>query len=452
MFDNVLLLVADSLRRDFLTTSRIHTPSIDRLGSEGVAFTRARSPGPGTPVSMPSILSGSFPFTHGYIEITADHPVISSKLSNNGFSTAGFHSNGWCDADHGYDRGFDMLEDIDVDRSEGPLINPSRWLIRELSSGFPNFPNLTKLRRTQLMELLTRSVVDGLSKIVPDAKNDITADASEVHNRMIEWVDESTTPRFGWAQYMDTHFPYMAPNSDFDHSNQMKLNYRMTRNRVADRAIDPEDQRSILELYREEIRYLDSELERLLSELEERNELSKTLIIFTADHGELLGEYGKFAHKSARLDSPLTEVPLIMWADNLPDRTIHQPVSLVDIVPTIYDYLNIDIPSSIDGHSLRPVIDQNKSPETPAISEIGHDPMNFEGLPSKKTTVVTIETEDRLVTADWLNGDIPNTESEELDILRNRRSVVQEDHSSDVNKHTQDSTTKKRLKDLGYLE
>lgn len=452
MFDNVLLLVADSLREDFVATTRTDTPTLDKIREEGVTFTRARSPGPGTAVSMPAILSGSFPFTHGYINITPEHPAVAPILSDNGFSTAGFHSNGWCDANHGYDRGFDLLEDVEVEQPEGLLTTPSRWLLRELSSGFPNFPKLTRFRRTEPMELVTKGVIDVVAELAPAARNDVTADAATINDRLIEWIQDSNGPRFGWAQFMDTHFPYMPPSSEYSTKDQIKLNYRMTRNRVSDRSIAPKDQRSILDLYCEEINYLDSELEKLFEELEDQGELSNTLIIFTADHGELLGEHGTFAHKSARLDSPLTHVPLIMWAKNLPNKWIHDPVSLVDIVPTVYDYFDITNYGSVDGCSLRPVIEGDRTPKTPAISEMGHDPQDFQGPPSKETAVVSIETERGLFTADWLNGNVPDTSSDEFELLYNRRSEIEDTGNSNVGEQLQDDSAQKRLKDLGYLE
>lgn len=452
MFNNVLLLVADSLREDFVATSRTDTPTLDKIREQGVTFTQARSPGPGTSVSMPALLSGSFPFTHGYIDITLEHPAVAPKLSENGFSTAGFHSNGWCDADHGYDRGFDTLQDVQKTQTEGVLTTPSRWLTRELSSGFPNYPNLTRFRRTKPLELITKGVTDAIAELVPDAKNDITADASSINDRLTEWLRDSNCPRFGWAQYMDTHFPYMAPNSDYTNTEQMQLNYRMTRNRVNDRPIKPSDQRSLLDLYCEEINHLDSKIDNLFRELKEQGELSETLVIFTADHGELLGEYGKFGHKSARLDSPLTHVPLTIWAEDLPSRWVHHPVSLVDIVPTICDYSGTPVADSMDGNSLRPVIEGKESPETPAISEMGHDPQKFRGSPSEETAVVSIWTEGGSLTADWLNEDVPTKNSNKLDILIDRRSKIQNIGSNSIEEQIQDDETKERLKDLGYLE
>jgi arylsulfatase A-like enzyme len=251
---------------------------------------------------------------------------------------------------------------------------------------------------------------------------------------------------------MDTHFPYMAPDSEISPARQLYLNYRMTRNRIADVSITPQEQRSLLNLYREEIEYLDYELGELIDELDAREELSDTLIVFTADHGELLGEYGQFAHKSARLGTPLTHVPLILWCQDFPSKKVHTPVSLVDIVPTIYDYLDIPSPDGLDGHSLRPVIENDARPVTPAISEMGHDPMNFGGPPSKDTTVVSVETDEGIRVGDWLRNDPPSENLDEYELLRQRREALDAKDDTYSVDSDMNSETKSRLQDLGYLE
>lgn len=452
MFENVLFLVADSLRQDFVATNQTDTPAIDKLREGGVEFTRARSPGPGTSVSMPAVLSGAFPFTYGYKRINPNRPMIAPILSDKGYSTAGYHSNGWCDSSNGFNRGFDDFEYFINDQPNGLINNSGRRLLRELTSGFPNFPRLTELRRTSFGEYASRFLIQTLARAVPESRNDVTADASQLHGRALNWIDETTAPRFIWHQYMDTHFPYMPPNSEISSAKQLYLNYRMTRNRIADVSIIPQEQRSLLKLYREEIEYLDNELRKLLDKLEARGELSNTLIVFTADHGELLGEFGQFAHKSARLGSPLTHVPLIMWCEDFPKKKVREPVSLVDIVPTLYDYLNVPSPDGLDGQSLRPVIEKEETPITPAISETGHDPMNFDVPPSKDTTVVSVETDNGIIVGDWLHNNPPSSELDEYQLLNERREILDITDDSYTEASDMDNETKQRLQDLGYLE
>lgn len=452
MFENVLFLVADSLRQDFVATNQTNTPAIDKLRADGIEFTRARSPGPGTSVSMPAVLSGAFPFTHGYKRINPNRPMIAPTLSDGGYSTAGYHSNGWCDSSNGFSRGFDDFEYFTSNQPSGLINNQGRKLLRELTSGFPNFPRLTELRRTSFAEYASRFLIRTLAQTVPESRNDVTADASRLHSRALNWIDDTTAPWFIWHQYMDTHFPYMSPNSEMPASKQLYLNYRMTRNRIADVSISPQEQRSLLKLYREEIEYLDYELGELLDKLEARGELSNTLIVFTADHGEMLGEYGQFGHKSARLGTPLTHVPLIMWCKDFPSKKIHTPVSLVDIVPTIYNYLGISSPDGLDGQSLQTVIEKDAMPVTPAISEMGHDPMDFGGPPSKDTTVVSVETENGIIIGDWLHNNPPSQNLDEYELLCERRETLDVKDNTYSENDDMDNETKQRLQDLGYLE
>lgn len=452
MFENVLFLVADSLRQDFVATNLTETPTLDKLREEGVEFTRARSPGPGTSVSMPAVLSGAFPFTYGYKNISSSRPMIAPVLSDEGYSTAGYHSNGWCDSAHGYDHGFDDFKYFTGDQATDPVIEAGQRLLRELTSEFPNFPRLTALRRTKFGEFASELLLRGLKRTVPEARNDVTVDAAVLHDRALNWLDEASAPRFIWHQYMDTHFPFKAPNSEFTPGKQLWLNYQMTRNRIADKSIPPAEQRSLLKLYCEEISYLDRELGKLLNELESQGELSKTLIIFTADHGELLGEYGQFAHNSARLGSPLTHVPFIIWSEKFSDKKVHSPVSLVDIVPTIYDLLDIPQPDGLDGQSLRPVIERNDTPETPAISEMGHDPISFDAPPSKETTVVSVETQEGISIGDWLNNNPPSRDLDEYELLCERREALNPENNSYTSNSSMDSEARQRLQDLGYLE
>jgi hypothetical protein len=194
MFENVLLLVADSLRQDFVATNQTNTPAIDNLREDGVEFTRARSPGPGTSVSMPAILSGAFPFTHGYKKINPNRPMIAPKLSDEGYNTAGYHSNGWCDSSNGFSRGFDDFEYFTNDQPGGPITNSGRRLLREFTSRFPNFPRLTSLRRTSCGELASRLLIQTLARAVPESRNDVTADASRLHSRALDWIEETPPP------------------------------------------------------------------------------------------------------------------------------------------------------------------------------------------------------------------------------------------------------------------
>ena len=97
----------------------------------------------------------------------------------------------------------------------------------------------------------------------------------------------------------------------------------------------------LINLYDGEIRYVDYSIKSLLEELEEIDALEGTALILTADHGDEFGEHGDFAHHHAKLYEELIHVPLIISNTEYKNIVIDEPVSLLDIFPTILDLVGI---------------------------------------------------------------------------------------------------------------
>jgi len=107
--------------------------------------------------------------------------------------------------------------------------------------------------------------------------------------------------------------------------------------------------------YDEEIRFLDSQLERLVDGLRERGLWDTSLVIFTSDHGEELFEHDGFEHGHT-VYNEVIGVPLIVWGPGVtPGRGV-VPVSIADIMPTTLDALGMVPPDGIFGTSLWPYL------------------------------------------------------------------------------------------------
>jgi tetratricopeptide (TPR) repeat protein len=156
------------------------------------------------------------------------------------------------------------------------------------------------------------------------------------------WIGEQKGKWFCWLHLWDPHFPY-APPAPFD-----KLY-----------ASDP---------YSGEIAYMDSELGKLFSLLENSGRLDFTLLIITGDHGEALGEHGEFEHGFFAYNSTL-HVPLIICLPGESRRTVSALVSHVDIFPTICDALGIVAPPRLVGKTLRNMIRGGSEAERPVYIE-----------------------------------------------------------------------------------
>jgi len=108
-------------------------------------------------------------------------------------------------------------------------------------------------------------------------------------------------------------------------------------------------------LYEQEIRYLDDQLRRLVDQLDRLLTPERLLLVITADHGEEFYEHGRALH--AQLFDEVMHVPLLFrWPGVVPeDLRVSQPVSLVDISPTILDLAGVHPGSVTDGMSLTPL-------------------------------------------------------------------------------------------------
>ena len=119
---------------------------------------------------------------------------------------------------------------------------------------------------------------------------------------------------------------------------------------------------------------VDHHIGRILAVLEQQGLADNTIIIFTSDHGEWLGDNGRFG-KGYPGDDPVTRVPLIVKAPEInlqsPISGLHSPfVESVDVLPTILDLAGIQIPPHLNGRSFAGLIQKREyTPRDSALTE-----------------------------------------------------------------------------------
>ena len=143
----------------------------------------------------------------------------------------------------------------------------------------------------------------------------------------LDWLGKNwQTKFFLWMHLYDPHFPYTPP--------------KPYRTEYAGR------------LYDGEIAFADEQVGRLMRFLKEKGVYRNTVIVLAGDHGEGLGEHGEKTHGFFIYNSTM-HVPLII---RLPDaaggRVVEDPVSLVDLMPTVLRAVGVDIPAQVQGKSL----------------------------------------------------------------------------------------------------
>ena len=157
--------------------------------------------------------------------------------------------------------------------------------------------------------------------------------AERVIEPAIEWMKEQTGKWFCWLHLFDPHQPYLPPA--------------------------PYDEKFRDDLYSGEVAYVDDQLGRVFSVLKENHVLEKTLIVFTADHGEGLGDHGERTHSYFAYNSTI-HVPFILYFPGLSGKRIDANVCHIDIFPTICEVLGYRIPDYVQGESLIPIINGKK--------------------------------------------------------------------------------------------
>lgn len=345
---NLLLITVDTLRPDHLSCyghEGIRTPTIDALAREGVLFSDAVTSIPITLPSHASILTGLYPPTHGIrfngaYALDDSISTLAEVLGNQGYTSGAIVGSYALDSEFGLDQGFMTYND------SYPMGNILKYKYPEL------WPTLSRLLLAQV-----------LAKLLPldILFSEPQRRAEEVTDAALEWLGRHGRQRFFlWLHYFDPHTPYDPP-PDPDQG--------PPRTSIPDRSLVTvappyrywwgelgriED---VYSRYDGEIEYTDRWLEQVIAQIDRLGVKERTLIVFTADHGECLWEHGQSGHGYSVYDAEL-KVPLIMSLPGmLPGGVrINSPVELIDLFPTILDLLQIPVPGSIQGKSLLDLI------------------------------------------------------------------------------------------------
>lgn len=173
-----------------------------------------------------------------------------------------------------------------------------------------------------------------LSEDVGPGLDAIQRPGNEVVDRALAWLGQTDTrPFFAWVHLYDAHTPYTAPPD-------VATAFPRTRDGA----------------YDAEVAFADRQVGRLIDALRAAGTLDDTLVVVLADHGEQLGEHGEQQHGFFLYDAAV-QIPLIFAGPGIAPRVVSDQVRVVDVMPTVLDLSGIEIPSGVQGVSLRPALD-----------------------------------------------------------------------------------------------
>ncbi|MFB6227483.1 MAG: sulfatase [Halobacteriales archaeon] len=362
---NILLVTVDSLRADrtsLFDHDRDTTPFLSSLAGRSFEFRRAYANGRNTAASFPAIHTSTHQRYYEGIGIPAEGtPTLAEALSKEGYATHAIHTNELVARDYNYDRGFGVYRDA---RSAGDDPDETSWRSRARDLiGDGAFFEVVKRAHFLSTEHLGVKIFD-------------TADAvSGFEDRIVEWTTEADDDWFVWAHYMNPHHPYEPP-ADCQEAlgldpvpkrEATKLSRKM---RLHPDEVTADERETIRGLYDASVLSWDRELERTYEALDDAGELDGTLVVVTADHGELLGEEGRYGHPPV-LNQELLRVPLLFHGPVERGMTDDQ-VDLLNVAPSVLSMANCPIPDGYQGRALFGDQGQFVRPDAvPVLSETG---------------------------------------------------------------------------------
>lgn len=435
---NILFIHTDEQRADTMGcygNDLVDTPNVDRLARDGVTFDEGHCTHPLCCPSRGSLLTGRYPSTHGLwrngLHLPEEETTIAEVLGNKGYQTGligkghfqPYHANPeefqesistlttddesvwefWSEFDGPY-YGFDHVE-LTYQHGHREVWGGhyGLWVREEHPDKLDLFPQDAALEPTN-----------------PEYNTWKSAVPVEIHSstwvadRTIEFIEDNAgeEPFYGWIGFPDPHFPFNPPAPycfKYD-PEEIKLpvdsegavwkdadipryiTYHLEEKYGVDwREIPESVQREIIAHYYAMIDLIDDQVGRILRSLDDEGIADDTIVVFTSDHGDWLGDHGLYG-KGIPHTRGLTRIPWVMRWPNVAEegRRVNAPTSHLDLMPTLLEAAGAEIPYGVQGESLRPVL----TGETEAIRPFALVEHRHEGFREDSFLVQNIKDSD----------------------------------------------------------
>ena len=356
---NLLFVLVDQMRYHAMGCAgngQVRTPNLDRIADEGACADLAIANIPVCTPARASILTGRYPISHSVLTnnsmLPNDMPSMGKMLKNSGYAT-------------GYIGKWHLAGEAYIGATEANGGHPGWIPPGEMRHGFDYWA----------VHHCSHSYWDGvyyrdepepitIEGWKPDGQTDLAIDFIRDH------ASESPRDPFALVVSWGTpHTPFVAPEefaSLYDPEKfQLRQNVELEglKKRVSNHAFPPDAEgmsseellRAMLRNYYGSITNIDHNVGRLLDELDDLGMGEDTIVVFTSDHGEMMGSHGHM-HKVQPWDES-TRVPfLLRYPNAVPAGTrVSRPFGHPDILPTLFDLMGLEQPADIEGTDFSPL-------------------------------------------------------------------------------------------------
>jgi len=365
---NIVLLMADDLNTALSGYGhpQCQTPRLDELAQRGVQFEAMHCQYPVCGASRASMMTGLYPYTNGMLgnsgnlrENLPDVVTLSQLFRENGYRVGRvskiYHMGIPTEiiagtAEHDDPKSWDEVVNITAPEQNAPGVR-TEWSPKDTSS----------------------QTFTGVEATTGDLEHadGMAADAA------IDFLKRNQDkPFFLGCGFVRPHVPLVAPAIYFDlydrdamiapvvPENDLNDVPNVIRDYKANSryGITPDLHKGLLEAYYASISYMDAQVGRVLDALDELGLAENTIVIFSSDHGYLLGEHHKF--QKQHLFEESTRVPFILsvpWLSGTHGKKTAHLTELIDLYPTIAELAELNPPDDLHGQSLLSLLN---NPET----------------------------------------------------------------------------------------
>ena len=361
---NVLFLMSDDLNTALsgFGHPQCKTPELDKLAGRGVRFENMHCQYPVCGASRASLMSGLYPYTNGTMgnvgTLRGSMPdvVTMSQL----FRKNGYHVGRISKIYH-----MGIPNEIIAGTAERD--DPHSW---------DEVVNIKAPEQHAQGEKTNWSPKNNSSQtftgVVADGDDLMHADGMAASHAIDFLRRHKNKPFFLACGFVRPHVPLVAPKKYFDRYDrdamvapvvpetdledvpQIIRDYK--RNSTS-YGVTPELHKGLLEAYYASVSFMDAQVGRVLDELQALGLADNTIVVFTSDHGYLLGHHHKF--QKQHLFEEATRVPFIVsvpWLKNQHGKATKQITELIDLYPTLAELSGLTPPPSLQGTSMLPLL------------------------------------------------------------------------------------------------
>ncbi len=377
----------------------IDTPHMDRLAQSSFLFERAYCTQPVCGPSRSSIMTGLFPHSSGVtsnnLSLGKETPCLVELADFSAYEKAyigKWHLGDEIFQQHGFDQWVSIEDDFYrkyYTQDEDKMKN----------SSYHHFLIENGFEPDQKLE-------DGYSFFSREYAADLPepfTKAGFVGSQTVEFIEKNNDkPFIAYVNFLEPHMPFSGPRNEqyhpddiplpgnFHHEFDETVPLRVWARQEFSKSYGVDTEEGVRQLtakYWGLVSMVDAQLGRILDSLEKHHLFENTIVVFTSDHGEMMGAHRLIAKKVFYEES--VTVPLMIKLPGMQGKRISQPVSQIDLVPTLLEALghSLDPELELQGHSLLPYLQGNGQLNEDVYIEWNHEkvltavPPKFAQLP-----------------------------------------------------------------------